>query len=41
MMCIWSGCRDSNPGPPDPQPGDLPTDLHPVILVYKENVSHV
>ena len=27
----WSGWRDSNPRSPDPQPGALPTKLHPDI----------
>ena len=32
MACMaWSGYQDSNLGPPGPKPGDLPTDLHPVV----------
>ena len=26
---MWSGCRDSNSGPPRPERGALPTALHP------------
>lgn len=28
---VWSGWWDSNPRPPDPQPGALPTALHPDV----------
>ena len=30
----WSECRDSNPGPPAPKAGALPTALHPVISLF-------
>ena len=29
----WSGCADSNRGPPRPKRGALPTALHPEIAV--------
>ena len=29
----WSGCADSNRGPPGPKPGALPTAPHPVTVL--------
>ena len=31
---FWSECGDSNPGPPAPKAGALPTALHPVIQIF-------
>ena len=34
FKAFWSECGDSNPGPPAPKAGALPTALHPVIQFF-------
>ncbi len=40
-LLSWSECRDSNPGPPAPKAGALPTAQHPVIYSLQRGTVHI